>query len=79
MPCTFGNLDYEFVVRSPDGSTEFVIGTFAVPIEVLPGQDGQAQIVANMMLADAIFAAGRAVQAIVDTDPHMTEIIADTQ
>lgn len=79
MSCTFGNLEYEFVVRSPDGSAEFVIGTFTVPIEVLPGQDGQQQIVANMMLADAIFAAGRAVQEIVDTDHHMTEIVADAE
>jgi hypothetical protein len=79
MSCTFGNLDYEFVVRAPDGSVEYVIGTFAVPVEVLPGQDGEPQIVANMMLADAIFAAGRAVQAVVDTDHHMTEIVADAE
>lgn len=79
MSCNMGNLDYEFVVRSPDRSAEFVIGTFAVPIEVLPGQEGQRQIVANMMLADAIFAAGRAVQAIVDTDHHMTEIVVDAE
>lgn len=79
MPCDFGKLEYEFVVRAPDGSTEFVIGTFTVPIEVLPGQDGQPQIVANMMLADAIFAAGRAVQAVVDTDHHMTEIVVDAE
>jgi hypothetical protein len=79
MSCTFGNLDYEFVVRAPDGSVEYVIGTFTVPVEVLPGQDGEPQIVANMMLADAIFAAGRAVQAIVDTDNHMTEIVLDAE
>lgn len=79
MSCTFGNLEYEFVVRAPDRSTEFVIGTFTVPIEVLPGQEGEQQIVANMMLAEAIFAAGRAVQAIVDTDHHMTEIIVDAE
>lgn len=79
MSCNLGNLDFEFVVRSPDHSAEFVIGTFAVPVEVLPGQDGEREIVANMMLAEAIFAAGRAVQAIVDTDHHMTEIVVDAE
>lgn len=79
MALNLGNIDYEFVVRSPDRTTEFVIGTFAVPVEVLPGQDGQMQIVANLMLAEAIFAAGRAVQAIVDTDHHMTEIVVDAE
>jgi hypothetical protein len=79
MALDLGNVDYEFVVRSPDHRIEFVIGTFAVPVEILPGQDGEPEIVANLMLAEAIFAAGRAVQSVVDTDHHMTEIVVDAE
>lgn len=78
MPCSIGNLDYEFVVRSPDRAIEYVIGTFPVEVLILPGQEGQTEVVANMMLADAIREAADAVQAIVDTDPSMTEIRVDT-
>lgn len=78
MPCSIGNLDYEFVVRSPDRAVEYVIGTFPIEVLVLPGQDGQREIVANMMLADAIREAADAVQAIVDADPAMTEVRIDT-
>lgn len=77
MPHVIGAVDYEFVVRSPDHSVEYVIGTFPVELKLLPGQQGERTLVANLMLADAIHEAGNAVQQIVDRDRTMTEVILE--